>query len=81
MTSIINEARFLAASGVKEIVLISQETTRYGDDIGISHGLSQLLKELTKIEDLKWIRFLYAFPSQLSDDVLRTMNEEEKICR
>ena len=81
MASIINEARFLASSGVKEIVLISQETTRYGDDIGINHGLSQLLKNLAKIEDLKWIRFLYAFPSQLSDDVLITMNEEEKICR
>ena len=81
MTSIINEARFLASSGVREVVLISQETTRYGDDLGMNQGLSRLLKELAKIDGLKWIRFLYAFPSQLSDDVLITMNEEEKICR
>ena len=81
MASIINEAKFLASSGVKEVVLISQETTRYGDDLGMNQGLAQLLKELAKIDDLKWIRFLYAFPSQLSDDVLISMNEEEKICR
>ena len=81
MASILNEAGYLAASGVKEIVLISQETTRYGADLGMKHGLSQLLRKLTKVDGIQWIRFLYAFPSQLSDDVLVTMRDEEKVCR
>ena len=79
--SILNEARFLAESGVKEIVLISQETTRYASDLGIEHGLSQLLHQLAKIEGLQWIRFLYCFPTQIDEDLLITMEEEEKVCR
>ncbi len=81
VSSILNEARFLAENGVKEVVLISQETTLYGSDLGIRQGLSILLRELCKIEGLKWIRFLYCFPSQLEDSVLVAMREEEKICR
>ncbi len=81
IASILNEAGFLAASGVSEIVLISQETTRYGTDLGLKHGLSQLLRKLTKVEGIRWIRFLYAFPSQLGDDVLHVMGEEAKVCR
>ena len=81
MSSILKEAQFLADGGVKEIVLISQETTRYGADLGMKRGLSRLLRELTKVEGIRWIRFLYAFPSQLGEDVLLAMREEEKICR
>lgn len=81
LTSILNEARFLAASGIKEIVLISQETTHYGVDLGMHNGLSMLLRELGSVTGLQWIRFLYAFPSQLGDDVLAVMREEEKVCR
>ena len=81
MASILKEARFLADGGVKEIVLISQETTHYGIDLGMKQGLSRLLRELTKVEGIRWIRFLYAFPSQLGEDVLAVMREEEKICR
>jgi len=81
MASILKEARFLADGGVKEIVLLSQETTHYGVDLGIKQGLSRLLRELTKVEGIRWIRFLYAFPSQLGEDVLVAMQEEEKICR
>ena len=80
MTSIINEARFLAESGVKEIVLISQETTMYGDDLGIVHGLSQLLRQLVRVDGLRWIRFLYCFPSQIDNDLLDTLREEPKLC-
>jgi len=81
IASILNEARFLAGIGVKEIVLISQETTRYGSDLGMTHGLSQLLRHLVKIEGLHWIRFLYCFPSQIDEELLITMREEEKVCR
>lgn len=81
MTSILNEARFLARNGVKELVLISQETTRYGDDLKMRHGLGSLLGELAQIKDLHWIRFLYCFPSQIDDELLRVVREEKKICR
>ncbi len=79
--SILNEARFLAENGVKEVVLISQETTRYGDDLGLSHGLSALLRQLARIDGLHWIRFLYCFPSQIDDETLVTMREEPKVCK
>jgi ribosomal protein S12 methylthiotransferase len=81
LQSVLNEARFLADNGVKELVLISQETTRYGDDLGLRHGLSNLLRQLAKIEGLHWIRFLYCFPSQIDDELLFTMREEAKVCR
>jgi ribosomal protein S12 methylthiotransferase len=81
VSSIVNEARFLAESGVREVVLISQETTLYGADLGLREGLATLLRELSKVDGLKWIRFLYCFPSQLADSVLVTMSEEEKVCR
>jgi ribosomal protein S12 methylthiotransferase len=81
MNSILNEARFLAGRGVKELVLISQETTHYGEDLGLAHGLALLLRELAGIEGIEWIRFLYCYPSQVDDELLRAMREEEKVCR
>jgi len=81
LQSILNEARYLSESGVKEVVLISQETTRYGDDLGMNHGLSDLLRRLATLEGLQWIRFLYCFPSQVDDALLTTMREVPKICK
>ena len=81
LQSILNEARYLSESGVKEVVLISQETTRYGDDLGMKHGLSELLRQLATLEGLQWIRFLYCFPSQVDDALLTTMCEVPKICK
>ena len=81
LQSIINEARYLSENGVKEVVLISQETTRYGDDLGMKHGLSDLLRQLATLEGLQWIRFLYCFPSQVDDALLATMREVPKICK
>jgi len=81
LQSILNEARYLSESGVKEVVLISQETTRYGDDLGLKHGLSDLLRQLATLEGLQWIRFLYCFPSQVDDALLTTMRELPKICK
>jgi ribosomal protein S12 methylthiotransferase len=66
---------------VKEVVLISQETTRYGDDLGLKHGLSDLLRQLAALEGLHWIRFLYCFPSQVDDALLTTMREVPKVCK
>ncbi|MEW5975756.1 MAG: 30S ribosomal protein S12 methylthiotransferase RimO [Acidobacteriota bacterium] len=80
MQSILNEARFLADSGVKEIVLISQETTFYGVDLGMRHGLAELLRNLARIDGLGWIRFLYCYPSQLDHEVLAVLREEPKVC-
>jgi len=81
LQSILNEARYLSESGVKEVVLISQETTRYGDDLGLKHGLSDLLRQLATLKGLQWIRFLYCFPSQVDDALLATMREVPKICK
>jgi len=81
LQSILNEARYLSESGVKEVVLISQETTRYGDDLGLKHGLSDLLRQLATLEGLHWIRFLYCFPSQVDDALLTTMREVPKVCK
>ncbi len=81
MASILKEARFLADSGVRELVLISQETTHYGEDLDLPHGLSVLLRELSKVDKLEWIRFLYCYPSQVDRELLRVMREEDKICR
>jgi ribosomal protein S12 methylthiotransferase len=81
LQSILNEARYLSESGVKEVVLISQETTRYGDDLGMKHGLSDLLRQLATLDSLQWIRFLYCFPSQVDDALLTTMREVPKICK
>jgi ribosomal protein S12 methylthiotransferase len=81
LPSILNEARYLSETGVREVVLISQETTRYGDDLGLKHGLSDLLRQLATLEGLQWIRFLYCFPSQVDDALLTTMRELPKICK
>jgi len=81
ISSIVNEARFLIDSGVREIVLISQETTVYGTDLGLSHGLATLLRELAQVEGLCWIRFLYCFPSQVDDELLVTLQEGGKVCK
>jgi ribosomal protein S12 methylthiotransferase len=81
LQSILNEARYLSESGVKEVVLISQETTRYGDDLGLKHGLSHLLRQLAALDGLHWIRFLYCFPSQVDDALLAAMREVPKVCK
>ena len=79
--NIVNEAKELAANGVKEIILIAQDTTRYGIDIYNEYVLPQLLKELCKIEDIQWIRILYAYPEMISDELIEVMAAEEKVCK
>jgi ribosomal protein S12 methylthiotransferase len=79
--SIVAEARQLAAEGVKEINLISQDTINYGVDLGLRHGLVQLLRELVKVETLRWIRPFYLYPQQVTDDLLDLYAGEEKITK
>ena len=78
--SVIAEAEGLARSGVREITLIGQDTTCYGEDLGLKDGLALLLDRLAGIEDLRWIRFLYAYPNKITTRLLETVAAHEKIC-
>jgi ribosomal protein S12 methylthiotransferase len=79
--SIVAEARALAERGVKELLLVSQDTTFYGIDRQQRGALATLLRELNGIDGLQWIRLLYLYPTTITDDVLAAMNECEKVCR
>ncbi len=78
--SVIAEAERLAAGGVREITLIGQDTTCYGEDFGLKDGLALLLSRLAAIESLRWIRFLYAYPNKITGRLLETVAAHEKIC-
>jgi ribosomal protein S12 methylthiotransferase len=78
--SIVREARALAARGVKELLLISQDTTFYGIDRHERGALGRLLRELNRVEGLEWIRLLYLYPTTIDDDTLAAMAECEKVC-
>ena len=78
--SVILEAERLAQSGVRELTLIGQDTTCYGEDLGIKDGLALLLERLARIEDLRWVRFLYAYPNKVTPKLLDTIAANEKIC-
>jgi len=78
--SVIAEAERLAHSGVREITLIGQDTTCYGEDFGLKDGLALLLEKLAGLEDLRWIRFLYAYPNKITGRLLETIAAHEKIC-
>lgn len=78
--SVIAEAERLAQSGVREITLIGQDTTCYGEDFGLKDGLALLLEKLSAIEDLRWIRFLYAYPNKITGRLLDTIAKHDKIC-
>src|SRR5258708_4671186 len=78
--SVVAEAERLAQSGVREITLIGQDTTCYGEDFGLKEGLALLLEKLAAIEDLRWIRFLYAYPNKITGKLLETIAAHEKIC-
>jgi ribosomal protein S12 methylthiotransferase len=78
--SVIAEAEKLAKSGVREITLIGQDTTCYGEDLGLKDGLALLLEKLAAVPDLRWIRFLYAYPNKVTGRLLETIAAHEKIC-
>ena len=78
--SVVAEAERLAQSGVRELTLIGQDTTCYGEDLGLKDGLALLLERLAQIEDLRWVRFLYAYPNKITGKLLETIAESRKIC-
>src|SRR5690348_18272633 len=78
--SVVREAENLAAAGAREITLIGQDTTCYGEDFGLKDGLALLLEKLAQIEDLRWIRFLYAYPNKITGRLLDAIAAHEKIC-
>jgi ribosomal protein S12 methylthiotransferase len=79
--SLVAEARQLEAAGIAELNLIAQDTTRYGEDLGMRrHGLTRLVEALLAGTSIPWIRFLYAYPTTLDEDLLRLMGSEERFC-
>ncbi len=78
--SVIAEAEKLALAGVREVTLIGQDTTCYGEDFGLKDGLALLLEKLAAIEDLRWVRFLYAYPNKITGKLLDTIAAHDKIC-
>src|ERR1022692_807764 len=78
--SVIAEAERLAQSGVREITLIGQDTTCYGEDFGLKDGLALLLEKLAAIKDVRWVRFLYAYPNKITGKLLGTIAQHEQIC-
>lgn len=80
MERLIKEAEELARQGVKELILVAQETTLYGKDIYGEKSLHKLLKELCRISGIHWIRILYCYPEEITDELIQVMKEEPKIC-
>jgi len=78
---VVAEARALAARGVRELVLVAQDSTRYGLDHGVRDGLAYLLRRLGRVDGLRWIRVMYAYPSTLTDPILEAMASEEKVVK
>lgn len=78
---VVEEAKMLAAQGVKELNILAQETTEYGKDIYGELALAKLLKELVKVEGIEWIRLYYMYPNSITDELIQVMKEEPKICK
>lgn len=81
LADLVAESRRLAEQEVRELVIVSQDTMAYGKDIGLPNGITTLLRELVQIEGLRWIRFLYCYPNTVSDDLVRLVADEERLCK
>jgi len=79
--SVLREAQNLAAAGAREITLIGQDTTSYGEDLGLRDGLAQLLAKLADVEDLLWVRFLYAYPNRVTQKLLDTLARHPRLAK
>lgn len=79
MENIIEEAKILAEDGVKELVIVAQDVTAYGIDLYKKYALAELLKELCKIDGIKWIRLLYCYPERITDELIEVIKTEEKV--
>lgn len=78
--SVVDEAKSLVNRGVKEIILVAQDTTKYGQDLYGEYSLDKLLKELVKIDGLEWIRLFYCYPQRITDSLIEVIANEEKVC-
>ena len=78
---IIDEARLLAKKGIKELIVIAQDTTKYGLDLYNEPRLAKLLRKLCEIDGIEWIRFLYSYPEGIDDELIKVVKEEDKICK
>ena len=81
MEDIIEEAKEIASKGIKELIIIAQDTTKYGIDLYGSSKLAELLNEICKIDGIKWVRFLYAYPEGITDELIETVKKQDKICK
>jgi ribosomal protein S12 methylthiotransferase len=79
--SVVREAENLAKSGAREITLIGQDTTSYGEDLGLRDGLAQLLEKLAQVDDLLWVRFLYAYPNRVTQKLLDTIGAHPRLAK
>jgi ribosomal protein S12 methylthiotransferase len=79
--SVVREAENLAAAGTREVTLIGQDTTSYGEDLGLRDGLAQLLERLAQVEDLLWVRFLYAYPNRVTQKLLDTLAAHPRLAK
>lgn len=80
MEDIIKEAEELSKKGIEELILIAQDTTRYGEDLYEKYKLSELLNKICEIEGIKWVRFLYAYPEAITEELIQTVKNNDKIC-
>jgi len=78
---LLEEAERLAANGVKEINLVAQDITRYGSDFGNGHSLPMLIRGLARIDGIRWIRLLYAYPDGITDELIQLLTSEPKLCK
>src|SRR5690349_636863 len=78
---LVAESRRLAEQGVRELVIVSQDTMAYGKDLGLTNGIAALLRNLLKVDGLKWIRFLYCYPNMVSDELVQLVSEEQRLCK
>ena len=78
---LVDESRRLAEQGVRELVLVSQDTMAYGKDIGMEDGITALLRQLAAIDGLRWVRFLYCYPHTITDALIRLVSEEARLCK
>ncbi len=81
LNDLVAESMRLADQGVREIVIVSQDTMAYGKDIGLTDGITTLLRQLARIGGLRWVRFLYCYPHSISHDLIRLVADEEKLCK
>ena len=81
MEEILEETKILAQKGIKELIVIAQDTTKYGIDIYGESKLAELLQKLSEIQEIKWIRFLYTYPEGITDELIETVKNNEKICK